>query len=273
MVPDVRSNVFHLPANEEGRDFIIGDLHGCYDALLTAMIYVKFDQTKDRMLAVGDLIDRGPQSYECLKLLDNPWFYSTYGNHEEMMYQSLMTGDADWIANWRKYGGEWAWKEEFIVSVDRHTLAKKYLRNLPLVITVGEGKDRYNILHAEIHNGLYPVTDKDIDNWDFKNCNPAYIREKILWGRAIIEGRLYNKAYEIQEDMSITYCGHTVLDNIVRRGAQVYIDTGCAVGGYLTMIDHKAQKAIKYFPYNGRFSESYITDVKDRDLLRWKPNA
>jgi len=273
MIPDVRSNVLHLPANEDGRDFIIGDLHGCYDELLAAMTYVKFDYAKDRMICVGDLIDRGKKSYECLKLLDNPWFFSTFGNHEEMMYKSIMTGDPDWISQWKKYGGMWAWDWNFVATVDRWDLVKKYLKNLPLIITVGEGKDRYNVLHAEIHNGLTPVTDESIDKWEFKNCNPAYIREKILWGRAIIEGRLYNKAHEIQKDMSITYCGHTPVEKVVRKGAQVYIDTGIVFGDYLTMVEHKTQKLIKYYPVGERFVESYLADVVDRDLNKWTPNG
>ncbi|MGL9724118.1 metallophosphoesterase [Sodalis sp. (in: enterobacteria)] len=33
---------------------------------------------------LGDLIDRGPQSEACLPLLENPWFRSVRGNHEQM---------------------------------------------------------------------------------------------------------------------------------------------------------------------------------------------
>jgi serine/threonine protein phosphatase 1 len=268
MVPDVQSNVLHLPANEDGRDFIIGDLHGCYDELLAAMIYVKFNYEKDRMLCVGDLIDRGRKSYECLKLLDNPWFYSTLGNHEEMMYESLMTGDPELIKQWRKYGGNWAWDWNFVATVDRRQLVLKYIQKLPLIITVGEGKDRYNILHAELHDSLTPITDENIDKWEWKS-NPLYIRERLLWSRAMIEGKLYYKAHEIQKGLSITYCGHTVQDEVVRKGAQVYIDTGIVFGDHLTMVEHKTQKLIKYYPIGERFVESYLTDVVDRDLIRW----
>lgn len=270
MVPDVPSNVYHLPANEDGRDFIVGDLHGCYDELLAMMTYVKFNPVEDRIISVGDLIDRGRKSYECLKLLDNPWFYSTRGNHEDMMYQSLVTGDPSWINDWKNNGGSWAWDWNFVATVDRGMLVNKYLKNLPLVITVGEGKDRYNVLHAEIHNGLTPVTDEDIDKWEFKNANPTYMRERVLWSRAIIQGRLYTKAHEIQKGMSITYCGHTPIDDVVRKGAQVYIDTGIVFGNHLTMVEHSAQKIIKYYPIGERFLESSLTDVVDRDLTRWE---
>lgn len=273
MIPDVQCNVLHLPTNEDGRDFIVGDLHGCYDELLAAMIYVKFDETKDRMIAVGDLIDRGKKSYECLQLLDKPWFYSTLGNHEEMMYDSMMTGDPDTISHWRKYGGMWAWDWNFVATIDRRALALKYIQKLPLVIVVGEGKDRYNVLHGEIQNGMTPVTDAQIDAWEFPNCRPGLMREKVLWGRSLIEGRTFLKGYEIQKDMSITYCGHTPLDDVVRKGAQIFIDTGIVFGNHLTLVEHKAQKLIKYYPIGERFVHGYLTDIKDRDLERWKSNA
>jgi len=58
-----------IAANTQGRDFILADLHGCYRQLMSAMEAVNFDHEKDRIISVGDLIDRGEESFECLKLL------------------------------------------------------------------------------------------------------------------------------------------------------------------------------------------------------------
>ena len=49
-----------LPENTQGRDFLIGDLHGYYQALMQALEEVAFDPDTDRLISVGDLIDRGP---------------------------------------------------------------------------------------------------------------------------------------------------------------------------------------------------------------------
>lgn len=76
--------VKHVPRNEIGRDFVVGDIHGCFDALRYAMFGVVFDESKDRLFSVGDLVDRGNQSEESIDWIAQPWFHAVRGNHEEM---------------------------------------------------------------------------------------------------------------------------------------------------------------------------------------------
>src|SRR3546814_1255791 len=56
-----------LPSNDIGRDFIVGDLHGCLDLLQAELTRIEFDRSKDRLFSVGDLVDRGPDSMGCLR--------------------------------------------------------------------------------------------------------------------------------------------------------------------------------------------------------------
>ncbi len=51
-----------LPQNTNGRDFVVGDLHGSISQLESAMDEIKFDKRVDRMLSVGDLVDKGTLS-------------------------------------------------------------------------------------------------------------------------------------------------------------------------------------------------------------------
>ena len=78
-----------LPPNVDGRDFVIGDLHGCYDEVEQLLSFVNFNTTFDRLFSTGDLIDRGPKSIECLSLLRKPWFYAILGNHEELALNKI----------------------------------------------------------------------------------------------------------------------------------------------------------------------------------------
>jgi len=50
------------PCNHQGRDFVIGDLHGCLPLLHRLLDHVRFDPAGDRVFSTGDLIDRGPFS-------------------------------------------------------------------------------------------------------------------------------------------------------------------------------------------------------------------
>ena len=68
--------------NTQGRDLVVGDLHGMRDELLRQLERVGFDDKADRVFCVGDLVDRGPHSQACVELLDEPWFHSVMGNHD-----------------------------------------------------------------------------------------------------------------------------------------------------------------------------------------------
>jgi serine/threonine protein phosphatase 1 len=53
--------------NEKGRDFVVGDIHGCFDLLSNNLKEIGFDESVDRLFSVGDLVDRGKQSEDCIK--------------------------------------------------------------------------------------------------------------------------------------------------------------------------------------------------------------
>jgi bis(5'-nucleosyl)-tetraphosphatase (symmetrical) len=47
--------------------YIVGDLQGCYAELLDLLELVAFDASNDQLVLAGDLVNRGPQSLECLR--------------------------------------------------------------------------------------------------------------------------------------------------------------------------------------------------------------
>jgi len=71
-------------ANEVGRDFIVGDLHGEVKPLYKQLADLKFNIQSDRLFCTGDLISRGTNTIECLNLLTEKWFYPVMGNHEQL---------------------------------------------------------------------------------------------------------------------------------------------------------------------------------------------
>ena len=93
--------------------FAIGDIHGCYSALVGILRQCR-DYAKGRghrLVFIGDYIDRGPDSravVETLRKLDERSVKGTViclmGNHEDMMLDAIDTGDAtQWLHN---RGGE-----------------------------------------------------------------------------------------------------------------------------------------------------------------------
>ena len=53
-------------ANKAGRDFFVGDIHGCFGLLEKTMEEHGFDETRDRIFSVGDLVDRGDRSEDAI---------------------------------------------------------------------------------------------------------------------------------------------------------------------------------------------------------------
>jgi serine/threonine protein phosphatase 1 len=213
-------------ANTAGRDFVVGDLHGCVDALRYLLREIVFDPACDRLFSVGDLIDRGSQSEQALALLDKPWFFPVLGNHEEAL--CLVAEGAMRHSTWNNLGGEWA---QALPDRVLRAYARR-LRTLPLVRVVGSGARRFNVLHAEFFGD-----DAALDSGLFTER----VRQQLLWGRELALG---SGIVERQAGLSPTYCGHTPMREIGRIGSQIFIDTGAfASTGKLTVTEALTSRA------------------------------
>lgn len=236
--------VTHLPYNSQGTDYIVGDLHGMYDQFTNLLVNIRFDNKVDRVISVGDLCDRGPKSIECLRLLQYDWFHSVMGNHEEMLLAAIYDSDpgvlnftcdsTDILYN----GGQWImpyimqsateWVEELIsVNPDiKNSLV--ILENLPQIIVVGDGVDRYNVVHTNM-----PLSwdDKKIDSLPEEITSNLFIDNLSLigdlnrWDRAIDW-----IPHNVISGLSTTYIGHTIVSKVQYVGPYIVCDTGASLG-------------------------------------------
>lgn len=64
--------------------YAIGDLQGCYDDLRRLLDLISYVPGRDRILLAGDLVNRGPQSLECLRFARDHAgsVRSVLGNHD-----------------------------------------------------------------------------------------------------------------------------------------------------------------------------------------------
>ena len=78
------------------RTIIIGDIHGC-DSMLCALLEKVCPGDRDRLVLLGDLFDRGPESWEVFQTVKalaeemGPRFALLRGNHEDYLLRSGLT--------------------------------------------------------------------------------------------------------------------------------------------------------------------------------------
>lgn len=214
------SLIKRYPRNTVGRDFAVGDIHGHFSRLRATLAYHGFNPATDRLFAVGDLIDRGPECMQALDWLDLPWFHSVRGNHDDYVVRF----DTCDIGNWMFNGGTWfaglAWdiQREFAIQ----------FADLPLAIEVETDAGLIGIVHADS-----PVLDwRDLlaalDSRDHRNF--------CMWSRKRVDSEDTRKVANIRA----VVCGHTPLRHPALLGNVYHIDTGGWLphkGGFFTLLD------------------------------------
>jgi hypothetical protein len=65
------------------RTLVIGDVHGCLEELDALLRTLEYDQGRDRLVLLGDLLDRGPDGLGVVRRARELCAESVCGNHEE----------------------------------------------------------------------------------------------------------------------------------------------------------------------------------------------
>ena len=208
----------HFEENEFGRDFAVGDIHGCFRKLDKALADVCFDPFVDRLFSVGDMVDRGPQSEEYWEYLRQPWFHAVRGNHEQMVIDAVNDDSFEGYAVGNHFinGGQWLYG---LPTVEQQCHAQIFA-DLPLAIEIETQDGLIGIVHAEV-----PWGDWDLFKGSFEG-NEQMFEAMLMWARTKISK---NDRREVKGVLEV-YVGHTPVDQEVVLGNVHYIDTGACFG-------------------------------------------
>lgn len=206
--------------------YVVGDLHGCYDKLKAKLKEVKFNYTKDLLIAVGDLVDRGNKNEECALLIGQPWFKCVRGNHEQLCINGYYDHSLRVSHSKKGNGGSWLYQlpdqlQEYIANL---------FDTLPVVIELKLKGRVYGFVHADVC----------IDQWDdFKSAvkSDIMIGDRSACERTMRDRVNFKKQYHHISGVDRVYLGHNVATKGIKIvGNMYFIDTGAVFGLPLTLL-------------------------------------
>lgn len=197
-----------------GRLIAIGDIHGRM-RMLSGLIEQIDPQEDDRLIFLGDYIDRGPESYEVVEyIISLKQRYSMTitlrGNHEDFVL-SFFNGNQVDRHLWLKQNGG----EQTMTSYRRNGEYLKVHRNFYESLGLSWETDEYYFCHAGVRPGV-PL-DKQ------KASDLCGIREPFL-----SSGANFGK---------IVVHGHTIVSEPTILNNHINVDTGAGEFGPLTAIE------------------------------------
>jgi polynucleotide kinase-phosphatase len=213
---------------------IIGDVHGCYDDLIELLEKLGYDTTEPTRIAtpagrkavfLGDLVDRGPKSYEVLRLVygmvQSGKALCVPGNHDVKLLRKLRGknvqlthGLAETMRQLEPLGAEHLKViADFIDSLVGHYV----LDDGKLVVGHAGLKERYigRASRRVREFALYGETTGETDEFGLP------VR--------------HNWAAEYRGGAAVVY-GHTPVPEADWLNRTINIDTGCVFGGKLTAL-------------------------------------
>jgi len=205
----------------QGRDFVLGDIHGAFHLVLKALDALNFDGAVDRLFSVGDLVDRGAYSQMALEFLNEPWVYAVRGNHEQMVLDLYAAGELDEAAlayHVQRNGMGW-WLS---TPPDRQSALLAAFSRLPIAMEVDTARGTVGMVHAEVPIGM---------DWS------TFIGKLEGFDRAAIKSATWGRERVTRNDASGVpgigrlFAGHTPqLEGARRLGNCYFIDTGAVYG-------------------------------------------
>lgn len=233
--PDVAlPTVVHRVANDVAattRLLVIGDVHGCFDELQSLLKACRYSPQTDRLVFVGDLVNKGPKSLQVVRFVRDSRSLCVRGNHDDAAlsayYHYVSSGR---VSESAKYSYVEQFKPEDV----------EFLEQLPYSLSL---PNHGNII--VVHAGLVPDVEledqklKDLYKMRFVQRENAE-DETSKWvaleqekhrtdcgGEATMWAKVWRGPRHV-------YFGHAASAGLQQERFATGLDTGCCYGKMLT---------------------------------------
>lgn len=217
------------------KTFVVGDIHGCHASFLALLDKINPDPRRDRLILLGDYVDRGPDSKkvltEIIKLRSRfSHIITLMGNHERMFLDFLAGRGQDFFLH---FGGRetlmsYDLKPPFPADTSKHIPAD-HITFLNELLLYWEDEN-YIYVHAGLQPGIH--LSQQSSEW-------------LLWARE----KFIPSEYDFGKPVIF---GHTDLKEPLIEKNKIGIDTGAVYGGRLSCLILPDMEFISVDGYNYR---------------------
>jgi serine/threonine protein phosphatase 1 len=204
------------PPSYKERIFAVGDIHGCFDKLIALMGKIDIKWGREKLIFLGDYIDRGPDSFEVVEYLidlkkQHPNIVFLKGNHEEML-ENFLSGNNR--LGYLSDGGQQT-LDSYIAHRKGMTfpVPEEHLDFFRSLVLFHE-TDHYIFVHAGLEKGL-PLErqDPEVLLW----IRDPFVRSGADFGKRVV-------------------FGHTPFSEPLVEANKIGIDTGAVFSNRLTCV-------------------------------------
>lgn len=272
------------------RTFVVGDIQGCYQSLCKLLEKIEFDASSDQLWAVGDLVNRGPESLEVLRYCRSlgKSFRTVLGNHDlhllaiarghtsprknDTLDKILAAPDRDELLEWLQ--------SQPLVHIDSEQQVALVHAGIPPQWNLQDAQTYANEVSAVLQSNDAELFFRNMygnepDLWDDRHSGPdrwRLITNYLTRMRFCSpEGRLeltqkdspdsapegfypwYSLRHPKQNEPAILFGHWASLEGSVNTSKLQALDTGCVWGGSLTALElGKNCKRISVTPAEGK---------------------
>lgn len=218
------------------KTWVLGDVHGQYNALKQVLSRSGFKHDTDKLIFLGDVVDRGKQPFECIaELLRIRHKVLIRGNHDANFGHYIDTG----IDDFEGQNGAAYTIKKWLETNEATKAAVRQFFSLQVNYFVDEVKRCF------IHGGFFP-------NLLLQEHSPnEFYWNRVLWYEAL---KRHPKPIECKEDFTEIFIGHTPtiktgsLEPMFRAGIW-NLDTGAGFdGGKLTLMNLETKEYVQSDP-------------------------
>ncbi|KAF0376324.1 Metallo-dependent phosphatase [Gigaspora margarita] len=243
--------IANLSSSVSSKNLIfIGDVHGSFDELEMLLKKINYNSTNDHLIFVGDLVAKGPESLEVVKLVKKYESSCVRGNHDDKVigWKALLNLLARKGIKLKDYVKKNELPPHLSMGTEHLNLARnidtelfEFLSSCPIVLNIPE-QDIY-----VVHAGLLP--DIPIDQQDpYDIMTMRNIKNNGKPSKSLKKGhswsRFWNNAQKSSPTPKTVIYGHDASRGLNIKEFSFGLDSRCVYGGELTALKWNEGKSI-----------------------------